>query len=217
MPSDIRVSTSSGNAQADALAIEYARVLRWSPAEEKGRKSIANIRLPVVLAIRRLTNPRTGRKPRRPPACHHSLSTSAVQKPWRWCTGSQRTRSAGIASPRIAASTSGADAGNFASQRWHGLRTPLDLRERRLVRGKELRPLVFFVPGYRLEQRVLLRLPGVPGLRRSAGRSAAGPHRPDYAPPRAPWSSISRAVTTSIRSLLKATYTGRVPATMYTP
>lgn len=52
VPSDIRVSTSSGNRQADALAIEYARVLRWSPAEEKGRKAIANIRLPVVLASR---------------------------------------------------------------------------------------------------------------------------------------------------------------------
>ena len=52
VPSDIHVSTSSGNTQADALAIEYARVLRWNPAEEKGRKSIADIRLPVVLAAR---------------------------------------------------------------------------------------------------------------------------------------------------------------------
>ena len=50
VPGDIHVSTSSGNTQADALAIEYARVLRWNPAQEKGRKSIANIRLPVVLA-----------------------------------------------------------------------------------------------------------------------------------------------------------------------
>lgn len=52
VPSDIRVSTSSGDRQADALAIEYARVLRWNPAEEKGRKSVANIRLPVTLATR---------------------------------------------------------------------------------------------------------------------------------------------------------------------
>ena len=52
VPGDIRVSTSSGDAQVDAMAMEYARVLRWSPAEEKGRKSIANIRLPVVLATR---------------------------------------------------------------------------------------------------------------------------------------------------------------------
>ena len=39
---------------------------------------------------------------------------SAVQNPWRWCTGSQRTRSAGIANLLIAASSSGAAAGNFA-------------------------------------------------------------------------------------------------------
>ena len=52
VPSDIRVSTSSGNTQADALAVEYARVLRWNPAPEKGQKAVANIRLPVVLAAR---------------------------------------------------------------------------------------------------------------------------------------------------------------------
>ena len=50
VPSDIRVSTSSGNKQADAMAIEFARALRWNPAEERGRKSIAEIRLPVDLA-----------------------------------------------------------------------------------------------------------------------------------------------------------------------
>jgi len=50
VPGDIHVATSSGNTRADQLAIEYARVLRWDPAQEKGQKSIANIRLPVVLA-----------------------------------------------------------------------------------------------------------------------------------------------------------------------
>jgi TonB family protein len=52
VPSDIQVASSSGNTQADALAIEYARLLRWNPAQEQGRNSIANIRLPVVLASR---------------------------------------------------------------------------------------------------------------------------------------------------------------------
>lgn len=47
---DIRVSTSSGDSQADALAIEYARALRWSPAMAGGKKSSVKIRLPVVLA-----------------------------------------------------------------------------------------------------------------------------------------------------------------------
>ena len=55
VPGDIRVSTSSGNTRADQQAIEYARALRWSPAQEKGRKSSADIRLPVVLAASRLT------------------------------------------------------------------------------------------------------------------------------------------------------------------
>lgn len=50
-PGDVRVSTSSGNAQADTLAIEYARTLRWDPANEHGRTSRASIRLPVILAV----------------------------------------------------------------------------------------------------------------------------------------------------------------------
>jgi TonB family protein len=50
VPDEIRVATSSGNTQADAMAIEFARVLRWTPAQEKGRKSAADIRLPVDLA-----------------------------------------------------------------------------------------------------------------------------------------------------------------------
>jgi TonB family protein len=48
---DISVSATSGSAQADAAAIEYARTLRWAPAQDKGRESSASIRLPVVLAL----------------------------------------------------------------------------------------------------------------------------------------------------------------------
>jgi TonB family protein len=50
-PGDVRVATSSGNTQADTLAIEYARTLRWDPANELGRTSRASIRLPVILAV----------------------------------------------------------------------------------------------------------------------------------------------------------------------
>jgi TonB family protein len=48
---DIRVAVSSGSRTADALAIEYARALRWNPADVQGRKSGLDVRLPVVLAL----------------------------------------------------------------------------------------------------------------------------------------------------------------------
>jgi|SRR5215831_13710045 len=48
---DILVTVGSGNSRADALAVEYARALRWSPAVVQGRNSSMKIRLPVVLAM----------------------------------------------------------------------------------------------------------------------------------------------------------------------
>ncbi len=50
---DIRVAISSGDSLVDALAVEYARALRWDPAIVQGRNSSMNIRLPVVLAAPR--------------------------------------------------------------------------------------------------------------------------------------------------------------------
>jgi len=49
--SDIRVAASSGSSRADALAIEYARALRWRPAAGQVPDSYEEIRLPVVLAM----------------------------------------------------------------------------------------------------------------------------------------------------------------------
>ena len=46
----IRIAASSGSPPVDALAIEYARALRWSPASVQGRKASVNIRLPVEFA-----------------------------------------------------------------------------------------------------------------------------------------------------------------------
>lgn len=48
---DVQVSITSGDSRVDALAVEYARVLRWSPAIVQGRNASMNIRLPVVLAM----------------------------------------------------------------------------------------------------------------------------------------------------------------------
>jgi TonB family protein len=46
--SDIQVTLSSGDARIDAVAVEYARALRWAPAVVQGQNSNMNIRLPVV-------------------------------------------------------------------------------------------------------------------------------------------------------------------------
>lgn len=53
VPGDIRVASSSGNTRADAMAVEFAGTLRWNPAEQQGRRSVADIRLPVELTAAR--------------------------------------------------------------------------------------------------------------------------------------------------------------------
>lgn len=50
-PADVRVSSGSGNARADELAVAFAKNLRWNPATDKGAKTGAEIRLPVTLAL----------------------------------------------------------------------------------------------------------------------------------------------------------------------
>lgn len=50
-PTEVRVSSGSGNSRADEQAVAFAKNLRWNPATDKGAKTAAEIRLPVTLAV----------------------------------------------------------------------------------------------------------------------------------------------------------------------
>jgi TonB family protein len=45
----VEIAVTSGDENLDALAVEYARAMRWIPAVVQGRQSSMSIRLPVII------------------------------------------------------------------------------------------------------------------------------------------------------------------------